>query len=319
MSKIITVGEPMALFVANDEGALETVEHFNRFVAGAEVNFSIGMSRLGHQVTYITQLGNDPFGKNIKMFLQQNEIDTTYVTFHPHYLTGMQFKEKVVSGDPEVFSARKNSAASHMGVEQILNVDWDGFDHIHLTGIPPALSAGCREMVYELIKQARARGVQISYDPNLRPGLWADKQEMIQVINDLACQADIVLPGIEEGKLLTGREEVQAIADFYHAAGVKTVVIKLGAKGAFTSTLNEGFYTEGFPVEKVVDTVGAGDGFAVGVVSGILEGLPIEEAVKRGAAIGALAVMSPGDNDGLPNKIRLEEFMGSTSVQELKK
>ncbi|PFP24677.1 2-dehydro-3-deoxygluconokinase [Bacillus sp. AFS073361] len=309
MSRIMTVGEPMALFVADQEGSLETVDRFDRFVAGAEVNFSIGMSRLGHEVTYITQLGLDPFGKNIETFLKQNAIDTTYVTYHADYLTGMQWKEKVVSGDPEVFSARKNSAASHMNLETIAHLNWDGFDHIHLTGIPPALSAGCREMVYELLKVARERGVQISYDPNLRPGLWADKQEMVRVINDLACRSDIVLPGIEEGKMLTGKEDVHEIAAYYHAGGVKTVVIKLGAAGAFTSSQGEQFYTEGFPVKKVVDTVGAGDGFAVGVVSGILECLPLKEAVKRGAAIGALAVMSPGDNDGLPNRDNLEAFI----------
>jgi 2-dehydro-3-deoxygluconokinase len=315
MSRIITVGEPMALFVAEQEGSLENAERFDRFVAGAEVNFSIGMSRLGHPVTYITKLGMDPFGKNIEKFLQQNAIDTTYVTYDTNYLTGMQWKEKVVSGDPEVFSARKNSAASHMDLETIANFNWEGFDHIHLTGIPPALSAGCREMVYELLKEARVRGVQISYDPNLRPGLWTDKQEMAQVINDLACRADIVLPGIEEGKLLTGKQDVQEIAAYYHAAGVKTVVIKLGAKGAFTSSEGEQFYTEGFHVDKVVDTVGAGDGFAVGVVSGILEGLAIKEAVKRGAAIGALAVMSPGDNDGLPDRHRLNAFIEDSLVK----
>ena len=314
MSRIMTVGEPMALFVAEQEGSLENVNRFDRFVAGAEVNFSIGMSRLGHLVTYITQLGMDPFGKNIETFLQQNTIDTKYATYDANYLTGMQWKQKVVSGDPEVFSARKNSAASHMSLETIATLNWEGFDHIHLTGIPPALSAGCREMVYELMKEARVRGVQISYDPNLRLGLWPDKQEMAEVINDLACHADIVLPGIEEGRLLTGKQDVQEIADYYHAAGVKTVVIKLGSKGAFTSSEGEQFYTEGFPVEKVVDTVGAGDGFAVGVVSGILEGLPLKEAVKRGAAIGALAVMSPGDNDGLPNRDSLEVYMKETLV-----
>ncbi len=97
---------------------------------------------------------------------------------------------------------------------------------------------------------------------------------------------------------------------------MKTVVIKLGAKGAFTSSEGMQFYTEGFPVERVVDTVGAGDGFAVGVISGILEGLPLEEAVKRGAAIGALAVMSPGDNDGLPDKSGLEEYMQGKLVNQ---
>lgn len=309
MSRIVTVGEPMALFVAEQEGSLEDAECFSRYVAGSEVNFSIGMSRLGHKVSYITQLGMDPFGKSIGKFLHRNVIDTGYVSYEPNYVTGMQWKQKVVSGDPEVLSARKNSAASHMGLETIANLIWDDFDHIHLTGIPPALSAGCREMVYELMKEARTRGVQISFDPNLRPVLWADRKEMAQVINDLACHADIVLPGIEEGKLITGKQDVREIAKFYHDAGVKTVVIKLGPTGAYTSSEGEQFYTDGFPVKRVVDTVGAGDGFAVGVVSGILEGLPLKEAVRRGTAIGALAVMSPGDNDGLPNRSGLKTFM----------
>lgn len=309
MSRILTLGEPMALFVAEEEGSLENIEHFSRFVAGAEVNFSIGMVRLGHQVTYITQLGDDPFGKGIEKFLKNSHIDTSYLTYEAQYVTGMQWKEKVKNGDPQVFSSRRNSAASHMSIETIKALNWDGFDHIHLTGIPPALSAGCRELVYELMTQARAKGVQISYDPNLRFGLWPDKEEMVRVINELACRADIVFPGIDEGKLLTGKESVEEIAAFYHDAGVKTVVIKLGAEGVYTSSEGRCFYTQGFPVERVVDTVGAGDGFAVGVVSGILEGLPLEEAVKRGTAIGALAVMSPGDNDGLPDRESLTAFM----------
>ncbi|MFD1177650.1 sugar kinase [Paenibacillus puldeungensis] len=313
MSKIVTVGEPMSLFVAEQEGPLEDVRRFSRFVAGAEVNFSIGMARLGHQVTYITQLGEDPFGRNIGKFLRQNGIDTTFVTYHGSRLTGMQWKQKVSSGDPEVFSARKNSAASHMTVESIMRLDWDGVDHVHLTGIPPALSLGCREMVYRFIQEAKSRNVPISFDPNLRPGLWPDQEEMVQVINHLACQADLVLPGLEEGRWLTGQPDVQGIANYYHAAGVKTVVIKLGAEGAFASSEGRCFYTEGFRVRQVVDTVGAGDGFAVGVVSGLLEGRPLEEAVRRGAAIGALAVMSPGDNDGLPDRTGLEAFMEAAS------
>lgn len=312
MSKILTVGEPMALFVAEKEGALEDVDRFSRFVAGAEVNFSIGMVRLGHQVTYITKLGNDPFGRQIEQFFKQNGIDTSYVSYDNQYFTGMQWKQKVLSGDPEVFSLRRNSAASHMDVQTLVNLNWDGFDHIHLTGIPPALSQGCRQMIYELLVQARTKGVQISYDPNLRPGLWPDKAEMARVINDLACHADIVFPGISEGKLLTGKEDVQKIADVYHAAGVKTVVIKLGAKGAYTSSEGQSFYTEGFRVEHVVDTVGAGDGFAVGVVSGLLEGLTLQDAVRRGTAIGALAVMAPGDNDGLPDRDGLAAFMAKS-------
>jgi 2-dehydro-3-deoxygluconokinase len=310
MSRIITIGEPMALFVAEQEGLLDDAERFSRFIAGAEVNFSIGMARLGHDVTYITQLGLDPFGRNIHKFLRKNNIDTSYINYDVAFLTGMQWKQKVKSGDPEVFSARKNSAASHMDRKLIKKIKWTDYDHLHLTGIPPALSASCRELIFEMIKEAREQGLQISFDPNIRPGLWPDKEEMVKVINALASQADIIFPGIDEGKQLTGKRDVRDIAAHYQAAGVPNVVLKLGAEGAFTSCADGmQFYTEGFLVKEVIDTVGAGDGFAVGVVSGMLEGLELSDCIARGAAIGALAVMSPGDNDGLPNREELRQFM----------
>ncbi|QXE01583.1 sugar kinase [Terribacillus sp. DMT04] len=310
MSRILTIGEPMALFVAEQEGLLDDAEHFSRFIAGAEVNFSIGMARLGHDVTYITQLGLDPFGRNIHKFLKKNNIDTSSIHYDAAYLTGMQWKQKVKSGDPEVFSARKGSAASHMDRKLIKKIKWAEYDHLHLTGIPPALSASCRELIFQMMKEAREQGLQISFDPNIRPGLWPNKEEMVQVINALASQADIIFPGIAEGKQLTGKRDVQDIAAHYHAAGVPHVVLKLGAEGAFTSCADgTQFYTEGSPVKEVVDTVGAGDGFAVGVVSGMLEGLELSDCIARGAAIGALAVMSPGDNDGLPNREELRQFM----------
>jgi len=62
----------------------------------------------------------------------------------------------------------------------------------------------------------------------------------------------------------------------------------------------------GFPVAKVVDTVGAGDGFAVGVVSALLEGHGVADAVRRGAWIGARAVQVLGDTEGLPTRAELE-------------
>ncbi|WP_214879290.1 MULTISPECIES: sugar kinase [unclassified Exiguobacterium] len=314
MSKIITIGEPMALFIAQEEGPLENVTQFERSVAGAEINFSIGMSRLGHQTTYITKLGKDPFGKTIENFLVENSIDISYVTYEENHLTGMQWKQKVEKLDPEVFSARKNSAASTMDVDTIEKIDWDGVEHVHVTGIPPALSRGCRNMVFKLMNEARKRKVRISFDPNLRPGLWNEESEMVQVINELASLADIVFPGVAEGEILTGSEDLQDIVVFYHNLGVETVVVKLGEKGAFTSTEGAQFFTSGFAVEQVVDTVGAGDGFAVGVVSGILENLPLEDAVLRGTAIGALVVTSSGDNEGLPDRHELQKFISSQMI-----
>ena len=71
----------------------------------------------------------------------------------------------------------------------------------------------------------------------------------------------------------------------------------------------ESGYVEGFKVEKIIDTVGAGDGFAAGCISALKEGLSLKEAVRRGNAIGAIQLTSKGDNEGLPTRIELEKFM----------
>jgi sugar/nucleoside kinase (ribokinase family) len=99
----------------------------------------------------------------------------------------------------------------------------------------------------------------------------------------MAFRADWVLPGIEEGKLLTGKDSPEEMARFYLDAGVTLVVIKLGAEGAYYATAQQTAYVPGSPVKQVVDTVGAGDGFAAGVISGMLEGLGVQNAVRRGA------------------------------------
>lgn len=134
---------------------------------------------------------------------------------------------------------------------------------------------------------------------------------MIVTINEAAKQANYVLPGIEEGKILTGYKNPEDIASYYLDAGVELVVIKLGEQGAFFKTAREQGMVEGIKVNQIVDTVGAGDGFAVGLLSGLLQNDSLTQSVMRANAIGSLAVQSPGDNDGYPTEQRLQKYMES--------
>lgn len=312
MAKVLTIGEPMGLFVAEEAKPLKDVEHFTRLVCGAEVNFSIGLSRLGHEVAYVSRLGRDPLGDHIRDFLEENHIDTTYISTDDYYLTGMQMKEKTEDGsDPLVANYRRHTAFSHFDPADLKKISWEGVKHVHATGIPAALSESCLQAVEQLMVDAKAHGCTVSFDPNLRPMLWKSQEIMVETLNRLAAKADLILPGVGEGKILTGSEDPSKIADFYLGQGAKSVVIKLGgSKGAYGKEKNGNeFKAASFPVKQVVDTVGAGDGFAVGVITALLEGLPLSEAARRGAAIGALAVMSAGDNEGLPDRNKLERFM----------
>lgn len=308
MSEVILFGEPMVMFMANSVGPLDRVKHFTASLAGSEVNVAIGLRRLGHTVSYVSRVGRDPFGKYINNRLRSEGIEAQ-CAYDSEHATGFQLKSKAVSGDPEVCYFRKDSAATYLAEKDIDSADFSGIRFLHLTGIFPAISKSCRRATYRLLELAHENAIPVSFDPNLRPELWESEKVMIHVLNDMISRCDIVLPGIEEGEILTGSDDPQKIAAYYLDQGTQMVTVKLGSCGSYTQTKNESFSQPSVNVCKIVDTVGAGDGFAVGIISGMLEGLNLYETVKRGNAIGALQLTARGDNEGLPTKAELEKFM----------
>jgi 2-dehydro-3-deoxygluconokinase len=240
--------------------------------------------------------------------LQAEGIDCSHVACDPAQRTGLLFKGRVAGGgDPPVEYHRKGSAASHFQADQI-DVPWLGSArHLHATGVFAALSDSCHAAARRSMQLMREAGRTVSFDPNLRPTLWPSPERMREAINGLAALADWVLPGIEEGRFLTGCDSAEEIARFYRQRGAALVVVKLGPEGAYYDGEGGCGRTAGFPVEQVVDTVGAGDGFAVGVISALLEGRSVSDAVRRGTWIGARAVQVLGDTEGLPSRRQLEE------------
>jgi sugar/nucleoside kinase (ribokinase family) len=303
---VVTFGEAMLMLVADQPGPLEYADVFYKRTAGAETNVAIGLARLGLNVSWCSRLGTDSMGRYLLKFIKAEGIDCSHVVSSPMQGTGFMIKGRVEGGgDPEVEYHRKGSAASFFQPGEI-DVPWlVGSRHLHATGIFAALSNSCLATAIASIDVMRKHGRTISFDPNLRPSLWASEAIMRETVNKLAFRANWVLPGIEEGRLLTGRHSPEGIARFYLDAGVSLVVIKLGADGAYYATTQEDAYVPGFSVESVVDTVGAGDGFAAGVISGMLERLSVKDAVRRGAWIGARAVQVLGDTEGLPSRVQL--------------
>ena len=216
MGKVILFGEAMALLIADTIGPLEEVEHFSRAMSGAEVNVSIGLSRLGHKTEYLTRLGDDPFGHYIKNSLEKSGIGTSLITFDDVYRTGIQLKNRTTDGsDPYAPYYRKGSAASRITPADIEQIDFSDVDLVHVTGIPPALSLNAREATFRLIDRAKEAGIRVTFDPNLRPALWENEETMRTVINKLSEKADLILPGIAECEILTGSRNFDHIFRFF--------------------------------------------------------------------------------------------------------
>jgi len=306
---VVLFGEAMLLLVADKPGPLENAESFHKRTAGAETNVAIGLSRLGLKVGWSSRLGTDSMGRTLLATMQREGIDCSHVICDPTQRTGFLFKGRVTDGsDPPIEYHRKGSAASHMSPADVDETWLRSARHLHATGVFAAISDTSLQAARKTMQVMRDARRTISFDPNLRPTLWSSTDVMRQTLNELASLADWVLPGLEEGELLTGESSPEGIARFYRQRGASLVIVKLGSAGAYYDSETEGTgQVEGFPVKEVIDTVGAGDGFAAGVVSALLEGKDVVAAVRRGAWIGARAVQVLGDTEGLPTRSQLEE------------
>ena len=303
---VVTFGEAMAMFVATAPGDLAEVETFTRRMAGAETNVAVGLARLGLRVGWISRLGDDSFARFIRATLAREGVDCGAVATDPAHPTGFQLKSRAMNGaDPCVEYCRRGSAASLLSL-----ADWNagyalGARHLHATGVAAALSPSSYEFSSHMIAEMRRAGRTVSFDPNLRPVLWPSREVMVDKLNALAVQANWVLPGLAEGRILTGLEHAEDIAAYYIDRGVELVVIKLGPAGAYWRTADASGAVAAVRVDTVVDTVGAGDGFAAGVISALIEGESIPDAVMRGNRVGAFAIQVIGDMDGLPTRAEL--------------
>ncbi|WP_019413127.1 sugar kinase [Paenisporosarcina sp. TG20] len=305
---VFTFGETMILFQPEQMMSLEYVHQFPKRIGGAESNVAIGLSRLGHSVGWFSKLGDDPFGRYIQKYVRGEGVDTSSCLYTDKAPTGLIFKEQLSPEDMNVYYYRKNSAASLMVPEDLDEKYIAQAKILHISGITPALSETCYQTVMRAIEIAKQNSTMIVFDPNLRLKLWTAERAK-QVFNEIAISSDVILPGLDEGQLMTGKTDVKEVAETLMGDSDKTIIIKLGNNGAYLHTKNEKAYIEGFPVKQIVDPVGAGDGFAAGIISGILRQEPLSTVVRRANAVGAIVVGVIGDVEGLPTFAAVEQFM----------
>ncbi|MER3397280.1 MAG: sugar kinase [Chloroflexota bacterium] len=305
---VITLGETMVLFAPLEAGPLRYARRFEMRLGGAESNFAVGVVRLGFSAGWVSRLGDDEFGRFIYTQLRGEGVDVSRVRFDPEAPTGVFFKELGRPGGTRVYYYRRGSAASRLSPADLDEDYFAGARWLHLTGITPALSESCRAAVEVALNLARRHGLKVSFDPNLRLKLWPLELAR-RVLVPLMGRADVVLGGHEELCLLLEKTTPEAAAEALLAAGVGIVAVKLGGEGALVMTADFRDRVPAFPVDRVVDPVGAGDAFDAGFVAGLLLGRSLVEATRLGNACGALMVAVTGDYEALPTLAEAEAFM----------
>jgi 2-dehydro-3-deoxygluconokinase len=287
------------LLAAVEAGPLRFATTFTKHPAGTETNFAVGLARLGHQVGWFSRVGEDEFGQFIVNFVRGEGVDTSRVIVDPEAPTGILFKEKRELGPRKIQYYRRGSAASRLSPADLDLEYLADTRYLHITGITPALSETACATVFEAARHARSRGVKVSFDPNLRLRLWTRDQAR-ETMRALLPLCDVVLPGLDEAELLVGESDPERAAEALRALGPALAVVKLGPNGALAVGPEGRVRAPGLKLERIVDPVGAGDGFAAGFIAGQLRGLDLAHSLAIANSVGAFATTVVGDVEGLP-------------------
>lgn len=311
MPEVVTAGETMVRMIPLHSGALRYVDMFRKGTGGAESNFAVALSRLGHSVGWISRLGSDEFGQQIITILRGEGVDVSQVRFCDDLPTGVFFNQYSSCGSACNYYYRRNSAASSLCPGDIDPGYLDSARLLHLTGITPALSESCREMVLYALDLARKKKINISFDPNIRFKLWGSDTAR-RVLLEIIRGVDLLLLAEEEAEFLLEMQGHQQQAAAFHGMGPAVVAIRR-EDGAFVSDGSSSGWVPGFEVEETVDQLGAGDAFDAGFAAGWLEGMELHQAARYGNAAGAITVASLGNIEAFPARSELEAFMKNES------
>lgn len=312
--KVMTIGDAMITFNPSVQGPLRFVESFNRKVGGAELNFAIGCARLGLESKWVSRLGKDEFGRVIYNFTRGEGVDVSEVKLVEGYPTSLNFKEINGDGSGKTFYYRYHSPITTLTPEKVKEEWLADVDLLHLTGVFMAVDPNNVKVVKRLVEIAKDKGVPVSFDPNIRLKLWTI-EEARKAYNEIFPYVDILLTGLDEIRLIIGKDSAEDLGDFADQYVIKDLVIKDGANGS--RLYRDGNWTEapGFSVNPI-DTVGAGDGFDSGYVYGWLNDLNPEQLLRFANGVGALVTTVSGDNEGLPYLEEVSAFINNESIIE---
>jgi len=292
---VTSVGEMLLRLSVPSGKRLEAAQQLDLHPAGAEANVVSLLARLERKTLWAGALPQNPLGRLAANALRTAGVDTHRIIWSQNGRMGTYYVE---FGAPprgiQVTYDRSYSCAMQLKPS---DVDWDALLNtrlLHLTGITPALSQSCREVVEEAIKQAKGHGVLVSFDVNYRQKLWSEAEAqqtllpMIQNVELLFCSANDATR-IFNCKGTTD-EIARGMLDISHA---KYIVITIGEQGALLWNGKEWLH-EPTRTTQIIDRLGAGDALAAGVIHGWLDN-DLAAGLRYGTTLAALALSQFGD------------------------
>jgi len=313
-AELLCMGEPMLELNCEPPGPDGRVRYLEGH-GGDTSNAAICAARQGARVGMVTALGEDRPGDSFLALWQAEGIATDSVLRRADAPTGLYVVTHDAAGHHFTFY-RSGSAASRYRVADVPEAAIRAARILHLSGISQAISDSACDAAFHAIGVAKAAGVLVSYDTNLRLRLWP-RDRAAAVIHAAMAKADIALPSLDDARILTGLDAPEAIAAFYLALGPPLVLLKCGAAGALLATAAGARHV--IPPHRVaaVDATGAGDAFAGALLARLLAGDDPLAAAHYANACAALATTGYGAVAPLPRPAAVRALLDQRLDQPL--
>lgn len=272
------------------------LEQISMSIGGDAINESTIISRLGHKVGLMSMVGKDVVGDFILDHCRKEGIDTQGMKLREGVNTSINVGLVTADGE-RTFVTNRNGSLWKMGIE---DVDLGLIARGRLLSLAsffnnPRLN---NDALVRIFKVAKSAGMVITADM-IKPRL---DETFDDIAEALSC-VDYFFPNCDEARLMTGEDDIECVADKILSYGVKHVVIKIGKQGVFIK--GQDGQKVIVPAMKgiiAVDTIGAGDNFASGFITGLLEGKSLVECGEYGNVAASLAITSIGATTGVKSR-----------------
>ena len=313
MPDILCMGEPMLEFSRLPPGSDGRVLYLEGH-GGDTSNAAIAAARSGASAGYITAIGQDRPGDSLMALWAREGVDTATVIRSAEAPTGIYLVTHDERGHHPTFY-RKGSAASRYRPEDVPEAAIRAAKVLHVSGISQAISDSACDAVFHAMEVARAAGVRVSYDTNLRRALWP-LARATAVMHAAIARADIALPSLDDAQAMTGLRRAEEVAEFYLRLGCPLVLVKCGAEGALVATPER---RERIPPHRVraVDAIGAGDTFAGAFLARhVALGEDAFAAARYANAAAALTTTGYGAVAPIPRREAVEALLRGTAAPD---
>lgn len=249
----------------------------------------------GWSVDYFTALGDDSASGDMLAFIEKSGIGTGHIRRLPGRTPGL-YMIHLDKGERSFSYWRSASAARELAADpEALAAAIDAADMVYFSGITLAiLPPEGRATLIRLAGRARQAGRTVAFDPNIRPRLWASRDDMLETISRAAGAASIVLPGFDDEAAHFGDGSIADTIARYRTLGAGDIVLKDGAQGTTLAIGAGRTHVPAHPAAAVVDTTSAGDSFNGGYLMRIAAGDDPETAARFASRLASAVIGHPG-------------------------